>query len=62
MAQQQAKRFLSIPQQFGAVPTRLRDVEAYLLVIFSFIVTFLMPATGYSSGQLMPVLLCVCVT
>lgn len=27
---------------------------------FSFIVTLLMPADGYSSGHLMPVLVCVC--
>lgn len=47
-------------QQLGARPVALRDAEAYLLVIFAFIVTLLMPADPYSSGNLMPAVVCVC--
>lgn len=47
-------------QQLGASPVALQDTEPYLLVIFTFIVTLLMPADPYSSGNLMPAVVCVC--
>lgn len=47
-------------QQLGASPVALQDTEPYLLVIFTFIVTLLMPADTYSSGNLMPAVVCVC--
>lgn len=46
----------------GAVPVRLHGYESIFIShsTFSFIVTLLMPADAYSSGHLMPALLCVC--
>lgn len=50
-------------QQLGASPVALQDTEPYLLVIFTFMVTLLMPADTYSSGNLMPaVAVAVCAT
>lgn len=46
-------------QQLGAPPVALQDTEPYLLVIFTFTATLLMPTDTYSSGNLMPVLVCV---
>lgn len=46
-------------QRLGASPVALRDTEPYLLVIFTFILTLLMPADTYSSGNLKPAVVCV---
>lgn len=47
-------------QRLGASPVALQGTEPYLLVLFPFIVTLLMPADTYSSGNLMPAVACVC--
>lgn len=47
-------------QELGASPVAQQDTEPYLLVLFTFIVTLLMPADTYSSGNLMPAVVCVC--
>lgn len=47
-------------QQLGATSVALPDTEPYLLVIFTFTATLLMPTVTYSSGNLMPALVYVC--
>lgn len=47
-------------QQLGATSAALQDTEPYLLVIFTFTATLLMPTVTYSSGNLMPALVYVC--
>lgn len=47
-------------QRLGATSVAPQDTEPYLLIIFTFTATLLMPTVTYSSGNPMPALVYVC--